>query len=134
MDDEVVDDDAELVEAITAVNAAEGALIEAQEQRDKARSALVGLLLDREQTSVVAPNSLGERYRVSVVASNTVKVDEEALRERIGARSFNKLTRRKLDLTKVSAAVAEGALDAAVLAEVSEVKARATYPRVVRVG
>lgn len=128
---EPVDD--ELAEAIQAVNEAEGELLEAQEQRDKARAALVALLEARGERSVTAPNRIGETYKVTLVSGETTKVDEDALRERIGARAYNKLTDRKLNLKKVEKAVVDGALPLEVLSAVSEVKPRASYPRLTRV-
>lgn len=129
---EPVDD--ELAEAIQAVNEAEGQLLEAQEQREKTRAALVALLEARGERSVVAPNQIGETYRVTLVSGETTKIDEAALRERIGARAFNKLTDRKLSLRKVEQAVVDEVLPLEVLVAVSEIKPRASYPRLTRVN
>lgn len=120
--DLIVDDDEELAALIDAVNQAEGELIEAQEQRNKVRSELAQHLLLRGERSVVGLNLEGEQFRVTVVSRDTTNIDAEALKANIGARAFNKLTVRKLDMTKVKEAVADGSLDVEDLSWVTEVK------------
>lgn len=133
-DDDWAPPDDEINELLTAVNEAEGVLLEAQEQRDKLRAALVEAITARGTQTAYGTNTEGELFRITVVSGESTKVDADALRDRIGARAFNTLSVRKLDMTKVEKAVAAGKLDVGVLAEVTTVTPRTSYPRLTRVG
>lgn len=130
---DVPDVDWELRDAITWVNETEATLIEANEERDKARAALVEVILARGDRTVIGINAEGEVFRATVVSGETTTIDADALRAKIGARAFNKLTVRKVDMKKVEEALDNGSLTPAVVAEFTTVKARATYPKLTRV-
>lgn len=66
----------------------------------------------------------------SLIAGTETHVDEDRLKKALGAVEFNKLTKRVLDPTKVSAAIERGDLDPAVVAECSYDKPKRPYIRV----
>lgn len=72
----------------------------------------------------------GELTKVTVVAQERVKFDEPGLLKALGTRSFNALTRRKLDAGLVKAAVTEGKVDATVIAQHSTIVTSAPYVRI----
>lgn len=65
----------------------------------------------------------------TVVSGSRLIVDEAALKEKIGAAAYNKLTTPKLDMRKVEAALALNQLSEKHLAECSEEKPNKEYIR-----
>jgi hypothetical protein len=119
---EIVDDDPELTALIDAVADAEAALAEAQEQRTKVRDTLTQHLLLRGERTAVGTDLTGQPWRATVVSRDDARIDAQALKAKIGARAWNRLTERKLVNAKVAEAVASGWLSPQDVADVSEVK------------
>jgi hypothetical protein len=74
-----------------------------------------------------------EHYKVSKRYSERVITNESALKKALGAIAFNRLTDRKLNKTKLNAAVREGKVDPVIVAQCSEVKESAAWVTVSKV-
>lgn len=69
------------------------------------------------------------KVTATIVRGTTVELDPERLKKAIGAREWNKLTKRVLDSSLVKKAVDDGTLDPAVVAECSVEKEKTPYVR-----
>jgi hypothetical protein len=69
---------------------------------------LMQRLTDARSRAHTMPYTDGKRLRVVRVANARMSVDESGLRKELGARLFNTITVRKVDLEQLNVAVMEG--------------------------
>lgn len=72
-------------------------------------------------------------YKATCVKSETVKIDEEALKERLGVDVWDQVTTSKLDMKKLESLVASGAIAAEVVADHSTIVPRTPYVKITTV-
>jgi hypothetical protein len=94
---------------------------EAEAKRKAVGKDLLPAMGELHMTRVRLPSfSEEETATVAIKHRETMKIDERRLKKAIGAQAFNKLTTPVLDEAKVEAAIAEGQLDAAVVAAAAD--------------
>lgn len=69
----------------------------------------------------------GKKTTCTLVEGESVRMDEDALAKKIGATTFNKLTKRVLDSSKLEEAVKTGTVDPVDIAAVSTITARKPF-------
>lgn len=119
-------DTSELTGAVLAARAAKNRLIDAQLEYDQAEIRLVEVLRSNERKSTTVSDG-DKMVRATVTQRETVKVDEPSLRKAVGAKVFDALCTKKLSTSLLKEAVAEGVVDAVVVAQHSQVTMGKAY-------
>lgn len=111
---------------------------EIQEALEAARDQLVTAMqkLGAKSTSVQLPDKL---VKGTLIEVSRIVINEPALKKKIGAEMWNKVTKRVLDKPKLEAAMALGEVDPNTVASVSEevpnkpyIRLNISYPRVLK--
>ena len=71
-------------------------------------------------------------YRVTRVSSTRTRVNEDSLKKELGARLFNKATKRVLDTKKLEALMDDGTLDPMIVGKHVIVTDSAPYNRITK--
>lgn len=108
------------------------------ENWEKARKDFQAQCVDLWETQASEKDSMeldlvGSTKKVTLVKSETVKIDEEGLREALGEKMWDKITTRKLDNKKLESFVAVGDIDIEVLDTYSEIVPRTPYIKITNV-
>lgn len=83
-----------------------------------------------EQSSKTFTHSDGRRFTVTRVQGSSVVIDEEKLKNRLGASMWNKITARVLDRKKLEAFIGSGEIPTTVVAACSDEVPKAAYVKV----
>ena len=71
-----------------------------------------------------------ESYKATCVKSETIKIDEEGLKEKLGSEIWEQVTTSKLDMKKLESLVATGAIASEVIADYSTIVPRTPYVKI----
>lgn len=82
------------------------------------------------QKSMTITDHEGTRITGTLVEGSTIELDEVRLKKAIGAPTWNKVTKRVIDKTKLEDAMADGTVDPNVVAQCSNEVPRKPYVRV----
>lgn len=123
--------DDELYRAVSDVEAAEEALVAAQERHRKAKEALVALLNVRGEHSSTLTHD-GYAYKVTVVSQERVSVDEEGIRTALTDDQMGLIVTPKVDKGRLEAAIVTGLIEAEVVAPYLQIKATNPFPRITK--
>lgn len=87
------------------------------------------LVLDLLETQGVKSTKAGT-WKVTVVRGETAVVNESGLAKALGARAWNKLTKKSLDKGKLEKAIADGEVDVNVVSQYTEMRPRKPFVRI----
>jgi len=127
-----VDQDPELREAVADYEWARCEVEDAKLHLQSAKERLVKLLQARGEKSLYVTLD-GEVYKATVVAGERAKVDEAALAEALGDQKFSALCTRKVDTGLLTAAIASGSVDPALVGQHVQIVPIAAYAKVTKV-
>lgn len=117
-----------VVEVRDARNTKRGLEEAISDHQAEAVDALEGLGI--ESIAFDDPSADNVKIGASVVRQSTLQFDETKLRKKLGVKLWNRISTRHLDRSKLEQAVADGIIDAKVVAACSEEKAKKPFIRI----
>lgn len=99
------------------------------EQMKSTQAQIIDLMAERKTSSHVVRSGV-RRITATIVRGSRLVLDEPALKKRLGADMWNKVTTRVLDRKKLDAFVASGEIDANEIAAASEEVDNAEYVKI----
>jgi hypothetical protein len=98
---------------------------EADRKYREVQSMLVAYLTDRKQKTAAVRG-----HKFTLVAAERTVIDEDGLKKGLGAKAWNKFTIKKLDRSKLEAALNDGSVDPVLVARHSVVKKDTPHIRI----
>ena len=99
------------------------------DREKKVQEDIVELLQKAKQTSTTVEAG-GKRVQAALVAGSSVVLDEDKLKNRLGAALWNKITTRALDRKKLDAFIASGEVKVTDVAACSDERPKSPYIKI----
>lgn len=117
-------------EALLTIDSIKSTLRHQQEQLDGVQAELIDWLDSRDQKTLSIDLPDGRNIKGTAIHGTRVIIDEPRLKKTLGAKLFNKLTKRVLDKNKLEDAMASGEVNPLDVATCSDEKHNRPYMKV----